>query len=116
MLGGNGSSCRFRLTNQGGAEIALPLARPPAVGASVVIGIRPEHFVPSGTGDVDLPLTLDVAEHLGATSYLYANTRAGEPVVVEAETSDAAQAGSRITVGVPAAKAMVFDSDGLRLR
>jgi lactose/L-arabinose transport system ATP-binding protein len=115
-LGTEAGLARFRLTNQGGTEIRLPVSSPPAAGEGAVIGIRPEHLLPAGAGDADIPLTLDVAEHLGSTSYLYANTRAGEPVVVEAAASDAAQAGSRITVSIPAAKALVFDEQGLRLR
>jgi lactose/L-arabinose transport system ATP-binding protein len=116
VLGRDGQLTRFRLVNQGGVEIALPLDAPPATGSSAVVGIRPEHILPAGQGNADLALTLDVAEHLGSTSYLYANTRAGEPVVVEAHGSDAAQAGSRIVVSIPAARAMAFDSEGLRLR
>ncbi|MGO7675763.1 hypothetical protein ACC685_38905, partial [Rhizobium ruizarguesonis] len=30
------------------------------------------HFVDAGTGDADLTFTIDVAEHLGNTSYIYA--------------------------------------------
>jgi lactose/L-arabinose transport system ATP-binding protein len=115
-LGHEGRLTRFRLTNQNNAELAIPIAAPPRQGEAAVIGIRPEHFVPAGAGDCDLPLTLDVAEHLGGTSFLYANTRAGEPVVVEAEASVSAQAGSRIAVAIPAARAYAFDSQGARLR
>ena len=82
----------------------------------MVVGVRPEHFVRAGQGDCDLSLTLDVAEHLGGTSFLYAGTREGEPVVVEADGNDHAQAGERIAVSIPAARAMVFDSEGMRVR
>ena len=115
-LGGAGGLARFRLVNQGGAEIALPLSAPLPPGTPAVVGIRPEHFAPAGAGDCDLQLTLDVAEHLGGTSFLYANTRAGEPVVVEGDASAAVHAGSRITVSVPSARAYAFDAEGARLR
>jgi lactose/L-arabinose transport system ATP-binding protein len=114
-VGAVAGGTRFRLVNQGGAVIVLPLAKPPSPGEAAVIGIRPEHFVPAGSGNCDLPLTLDVAEHLGATSYLYANTKAGEPVVVQAAASDKAQAGELVTVSIPEAKTFVFSSDGARL-
>ena len=56
------------------------------------------------------------AEHLGSTSYLYANTRAGEPVVAQATAARGAVAGDRIAVSIPAAQAFAFDEDGARLR
>ncbi|CAA9421913.1 MAG: Maltose/maltodextrin transport ATP-binding protein MalK [uncultured Rubellimicrobium sp.] len=115
VLGSEGRMTRFLLVNQN-AEITLSLGAAPRPGEAAVVGIRPEHFVPAGVGDCDLQLTLDVAEHLGGTSFLYANTRAGEPVVVEAEASASAQAGSRIAVSIPAARAFAFDSQGARLR
>ena len=115
-IGSDGGRTRFRLINQGGVEIGLRLANPLLPGSPAVVGIRPEHFVAAGRGDCDLQLTLDVAEHLGGTSYLYANTRGGEPVVVEGDGSETAQAGSRIAVSVLAARAFAFDADGVRLR
>jgi lactose/L-arabinose transport system ATP-binding protein len=107
---------RLRLTGQGGAEIALPAARGGSPGQRGVLGIRPEHFVPAGQGDCDLQLTVDVAEHLGATSYLYAGTKAGEPVVVQSAAGRGAKPGDRVAVGIPAERAFLFDADGARLR
>jgi lactose/L-arabinose transport system ATP-binding protein len=106
---------RVRLVSQGEAEIALPPAQALAPGQKAVLGIRPEHFAEAGRGDCDLALTVDVAEHLGATSYLYANTKAGEPVVVQAAAARSAHAGDRVTVSIPAARALLFDPDGARL-
>ncbi|EYD78208.1 Maltose/maltodextrin transport ATP-binding protein MalK [Rubellimicrobium mesophilum DSM 19309] len=106
---------RVRLTGQGGVEIALPVGRGLAAGQKAVLGIRPEHFEAAGQGDCDLALVVDVAEHLGATSYLYANTKAGEPVVVQAGAARSAQAGGRVAVSIPAGRAYLFDPDGLRL-
>jgi lactose/L-arabinose transport system ATP-binding protein len=54
-----------------------------------------------------------VAEHLGATSYLYANTKVGEPVVVQA-AAVSAHAGDRVAVSIPAARAYLFDPNGAR--
>jgi lactose/L-arabinose transport system ATP-binding protein len=105
---------RFRLLNHGGAEIALPLQAPLAAGEAAVVGIRPEHFVEPGEGACDLTLALDVAEHLGATSYLYANTKAGEAVVLQRAAARGAHPGERITVAIPADRAFVFKSDGSR--
>ena len=107
---------RLRLTGQGGAAIALPAAAALPPGAPVALGIRPEHFAEAGEGDCDLRLAVDVAEHLGAVSYLYANTKAGEPVVVQRPAGRTGRAGEAVTVAIPAARALLFDADGARLR
>ncbi len=107
---------RLRLTNQRGAEIALPAARQLDPGAPAVLGIRPEHFVDAGQGDCDLSIPIDVAEHLGATSYLYANTKTGEPVVVQRGAGQPGHAGEQAAVAIPATKALLFAPDGARIR
>ncbi|MBP1807490.1 ABC transporter ATP-binding protein [Rubellimicrobium aerolatum] len=106
---------RLRLTGQGGAEIALPAAQGLAPGQRATLGIRPEHVLGAGQGECDLPLVVDVAEHLGATSYLYGNTKAGEPLVVQAGAARGAHAGDRLTISIPAARAYLFDPDGRRM-
>jgi lactose/L-arabinose transport system ATP-binding protein len=107
---------RLRLIGQGGTEITLPAARALPPGHKAVLGIRPEHFVAAGQGDGDLHLVVDVAEHLGATSYLYSGTKAGEPVVVQSAAGRGAKPGDRVAVGIPAERAFLFDADGARLR
>ena len=74
---------------------------------------RREREADPGTGDCDLALDIDVAEHLGGTSFLYANTRLGEPVVVQRAARDG---GRRLAVAIPAARAYAFDAEGFRLR
>jgi lactose/L-arabinose transport system ATP-binding protein len=105
---------RLKLPNQGGAEIGLAAAQGLAAGQKAVLGIRPEHFAAAGQGNCDLHLAIDVAEHLGATSYLYANTKVGEPVVVQAAAVRSAHAGDRVAVSIPAARAYLFDPNGAR--
>ena len=81
------------------------------------LGIRPEHFAAPGEGTADLTLELDVAEHLGAQSFLYAGTRSAEQIVVAHEAmSRADQQKREITVSIPARRAFVFTTDGRRIR
>ena len=115
VLESGGGATRFRLTGQGGCEIALPLGQQLLPGAKAEIGIRPEHFAEVGQGACDLSLTVDVAEHLGATSYLYANTKAGEPVVAQRASARSARGGDRVAVSIPAAHAYVFTEGGARV-
>jgi lactose/L-arabinose transport system ATP-binding protein len=104
------------LVNQDGASLTLP--RVPAVGPGdrLVLGVRPEHFAAAGEGDCELDLAVDVAEHLGSTSYVYANTKSDEQLIVEREESRAEVGRKRITVSIPARRAYLFDADGRRLR
>ncbi len=110
-----GATLTLALVNQGGARLTLP-APAAAVGDRLVVGVRPEHFRRAGEGDCDLVVAVDVAEHLGSTSYVYANTKVGEPLVIEREESRAEVGIDRLTVSIPARKAYLFDAEGARLK
>jgi lactose/L-arabinose transport system ATP-binding protein len=91
-----------------------PLTGPvPEPGSKVVVGVRPEHFGDAGKGDADLHVKVDVVEHLGGTSFLYARTLAGDDVVIQHDAADANDA-AEITVSIR--KSYLFDESGLRLR
>ena len=97
-------------------KVRLPmLATGGAVGDRVTVGVRAEHFGLAGAGSVDITLDVDVAEHLGSTSYVYANA-GGEALVIEREESRHENGNERITVSISADKAYLFDSTGGRLR
>jgi lactose/L-arabinose transport system ATP-binding protein len=104
----------IELKNHAGARLTLPVAGG-AVGDAVTVGVRAEHFGLAGAGNVDITLDVDVAEHLGSTSYVYANA-SGESLVIEREESRHENGNERITVSISAAKAYLFDSKGTRLR
>ncbi len=104
------------LNSQPNVRLTLPVAAKVNAGDKVTLGIRPEHFVDAGRGDADLELDVDVAEHLGSTSYVYAHIGNGERIIVEREESRAATSKDRLTVGISAASSFLFDSAGKRLR
>jgi lactose/L-arabinose transport system ATP-binding protein len=104
----------IELKNHSGARLTLPVTGG-SVGDQVTLGVRAEHFGLAGTGNVDINLDVDVAEHLGSTSYVYANA-SGESLVIEREESRHESSNERITVSISAAKAYLFDSNGTRLR
>jgi lactose/L-arabinose transport system ATP-binding protein len=87
----------------------------PSVGDSVTVGIRPEHFRPAGQGAADIKVSVDVVEHLGQTSYIYANTT-GELLTIERPESRADAPNGTLTVSIDAARSFLFDSAGMRLR
>jgi lactose/L-arabinose transport system ATP-binding protein len=96
-------------------SLTLPVAVRPGIGAPITLGIRPEHFEDAGKA-ADLTVAVDVAEHLGNTSYVYAHLAEELPVIIERPESRHVGKLDRLTVSVPANKAFLFDSNGTRLR
>ena len=84
-------------------------------GTSVTLGIRPEHFGEAGRGEADLTVAVDVAEHLGNTSYIYANF-GGDQLIIEQPESHNLGKTERLTVSLSAARTFLFDTAGKRLR
>ncbi|PSH62381.1 ABC transporter ATP-binding protein [Phyllobacterium sophorae] len=110
-------SVTITLLNQGNVRVTLPVERPRGgSGERVTLGIRPEHFVKAGQGDADLTIKVDVAEHLGNTSYIYANVTGGEQIIIEREESRNETNRDLLTVAIRSSHAFLFDSDGNRLR
>ncbi|WP_375450402.1 ABC transporter ATP-binding protein [uncultured Devosia sp.] len=108
-------SLTLELTNQGKAKVSLPLSGP-KVGDKVTLGVRPEHFGLAGAGTADITVDIDVAEHLGSTSYIYANTKTGEQLVIEREESRHELDRNSLTVSIAADQAYLFDNSGKRIR
>ncbi|TBN10771.1 sn-glycerol-3-phosphate ABC transporter ATP-binding protein UgpC [Agrobacterium cavarae] len=96
-------------------SLTLPVAARPGIGAPITLGIRPEHFEDAGKA-ADLTVAVDVAEHLGNTSYVYAHLAEKLPLIIERPESRHVGKLDRLTVSVPANKAFLFDSNGTRLR
>ena len=107
-------SVTIELPKHGNARITMPI-NVGTVGDQVTLGVRAEHFGEAGAGGADIALAIDVAEHLGSTSYLYANG-GGESLVIEREESRHEIGKENITVSISPDKAYLFDSKGQRLR
>jgi lactose/L-arabinose transport system ATP-binding protein len=105
------------LANHGGTKVVLPISDSSAnKGDKVTLGVRPEHFADAGQGDSDITVGIDVAEHLGQTSYLYARAPGGEQLIIEREESRNHGALDNLTVAISARHAFLFDAAGKRLR
>ncbi|GAB1584532.1 ABC transporter ATP-binding protein [Phyllobacterium phragmitis] len=117
MIGKSSGSVTISLVNQGDVQLTLPIAdAAPAVGEMVTLGIRPEHFAEAGQGDADLAVKVDVAEHLGNTSYIHANVANGEQLVIEREESRKELNRDRLIVSIRSSRAYLFDGAGNRLK
>ncbi len=116
ILERNAAGVTVAITGDKNVRLTMPVTGPLEAGQSVTLGLRPEHFVDAGQGDADLAVTIDVAEHLGNTSYIYATTAAGEQLIIERPESRAAGNRNTLTVGLSANRSFLFDSAGNRLR
>ncbi|MGP4752007.1 ABC transporter ATP-binding protein [Agrobacterium pusense] len=116
VIGGGADSVTLALDSDPAVRLTLPIKERVNEGARVSLGIRPEHFADAGGGDADLTVHVDVAEHLGNTSYVYARTEGGEQLIIERPESRDVGNRDRLTVGLSARRAFLFDSKGERLR
>ncbi|MCW8281887.1 MULTISPECIES: ABC transporter ATP-binding protein [Agrobacterium] len=116
VIGGGADSVTLALDSDPAVRLTLPIKERVNEGARVLLGIRPEHFADAGGGDADLTVHVDVAEHLGNTSYVYARTEGGEQLIIERPESRDVGNRDRQTVGLSARRAFLFDSKGERLR
>jgi len=109
------SSATIELAGRETTRLRQPLTGPiPEPGSKVVVGVRPEHFGDAGAGDADLHVNVDVVEHLGSTSFLYARTLAGDDVVIQRDAAAVGNDAAEATVSIR--RSYLFDENGLRLR
>ncbi|UXT52330.1 sn-glycerol-3-phosphate ABC transporter ATP-binding protein UgpC [Agrobacterium tumefaciens] len=116
IIGSGADSVTLALDSDPAVRLTLPIKERVNEGAKVSLGIRPEHFADAGGGDADLTVHVDVAEHLGNTSYVYARTEGGEQLIIERPESRDVGNRDRLTVGLSARRAFLFDSKAERLR
>ncbi len=112
---GKDNGVTVKLTKQADAIITLPVGGAElSVGDACQVGIRPEHIsVDNGTM---LTLSVDVAEHLGSDSYIYAHSSAGETLTIETDSGRNARHGADFSIGIPPEKSFLFTADGKRVR
>ncbi len=107
-------ACLVRLHGFDNATIALPLGgRLPAVGTAVSVGVRPEHFAQDGSAT--LPVAIDMLEHLGGETFVYARSSSGVMVVMESKHGRSLRPGQTLEARFDASKALLFDTHGARI-
>jgi lactose/L-arabinose transport system ATP-binding protein len=85
-----------------------------SVGAPVTVGLRPQHFGEKGT--LKFNLNIDLVEHLGGESFVYAGNSKGELITVATQLGRALKAGQKFVAYFDPAKALLFDATGQRVR
>jgi ABC-type sugar transport systems, ATPase components len=87
-----------------------------AIGDTINVGIRPEHFTETEAANASLTATAQVIEQLGGVSYVYAIGRDGQSkVTIQQKGHSRARNGAPIHVGIEEGAALAFDAAGLRL-
>ncbi|UUP16664.1 ABC transporter ATP-binding protein [Nitratireductor thuwali] len=114
VVASGSTGATLALLNHQGAKLTIPVANAVSGGERVVVGIRPEHFREAGKGDCNLQLDVDVVEHLGSTSYVYANTNSPEQLIVQREEQQGRL--DTLNVSIPSARVYLFDQAGKRLQ
>jgi len=87
-----------------------------AVGETIKVGIRPEHFTEVEGGAPALSAKAQVVEQLGGVSYVYAVGKDDETkVTIQQKGHSRIAGGATIAVGIEDGAALAFDSNGLRI-
>ena len=103
----------------GVAEGLIPLHLPLAdmsEGKTVKLGIRPEHLVLGDRQESSLRATVDFAEYLGSTRYLYCYLPSGESITVEQRDGRDFAPGEEVSMNFDVEYLRLFSADGERLR
>ena len=96
-------------------DVAWPVASLPTEASEIIVGIRPEHFVPAPQ-NTNLPVLVEVLENLGGTRYVYGQFGAEQPVIVEDRRDVEIKPGETCSFPLDLSKAIYFDATGKRLR
>ena len=97
----------------GGDTASLPVDASRAIaGSKATMGIRPED-AGGDSGDFTLPLSVDVAERLGGSTFLYGACGGLEHFVVQRPGIDPTRHGDQISLNVAAQTCYLFDGEGL---
>ena len=97
---------KVRVPALGGTLLEGP-ASLPADGASVFVGLRPQHLFVEADGN---HARLDIRERLGGVAYDYLITPEGEKLVVETRGDEDIAEGSNVTITCDTDQAMFFDA------
>jgi multiple sugar transport system ATP-binding protein len=92
-------------------------ARTAAPGATVTLGVRPEHLRPAAAGDNTLQAKVTFVDLLGGSSYAYFDFPEAElSLTAELHGRSALRAGDTVCLAVPPEACYLFDAQGLAFK
>ena len=86
----------------------------PADGTDVTVGLRPGHFNASGAAELDLDI--EMVEHLGLETFVYARYGKGEVITIATQEGRDLKAGQPLAARFDPASVLLFDANGRRIR
>jgi len=114
VTGHDGQKCQITLPGFGNAVVSIPLTGAlPASGSEVSLGVRPEHFLDEGDGE--LKLTIDMLEQLGGETFAYARSPSGVMVVIKTNHGRELSSGQTYNARFSTRLSLVFDKAGQRI-
>ena len=84
------------------------------IGDEVTVGLRPQHF--SDKGGLNFKLTVELAEHLGSETFVYAGNETGDLLTVATNNGRDLKIGQKFEAHFGAENALLFDAIGNRVR
>ena len=84
------------------------------IGDGVVVGLRPQHFGTGGT--LKFNLTVELVEHLGGESFVYAGNGTGELLTIAVRSARGIKSGEVFKALFDPTKALLFTEAGQRVR
>ena len=78
------------------------------------IGLRPGDF--NATGSAHLDLKVEMVEHLGVETYVYARFGKGDLLTISAHGDELLKAGDALAAHFDPASMLMFGADGARIR
>jgi multiple sugar transport system ATP-binding protein len=94
-----------------GQALAAEFPAPPKPGATVTVGVRPEHLVPVAAGQGVLKGEVQLAEQLGGETHVYVTLPGGRSATVEIKGQAAIQPGEAMELAFEGNRFHVFGAD-----
>ncbi|MBR9865570.1 MAG: sn-glycerol-3-phosphate ABC transporter ATP-binding protein UgpC [Oceanospirillales bacterium] len=109
------SSLRLRLPCSTEVELDADVSASPGM-SKVKLGIRPEHLQEDHQGKVKIGVDVDVVEHLGGATYIYARYAGDNELIVQAGGLSPVRRGHHCDISFDLDQCHLFDCNGLSLR
>jgi len=100
----------------GVGSMRLPIASPTAKrGDSVALGVRPEHLLVGGGGDVEVNVLVALTEQLGDETFIYGTLANGETLVIRAPGQNPIRTDQPLRIGLRLSACHLFGAEEKRL-
>ena len=84
-------------------------------GDKLIVGIRPEHLLVGGGGDVEVNVVVALSEQLGDEAFVYGTLANGETLVVRAPGQYPVRTDEPLRIGLRLSACHLFGPDEARL-